>query len=337
MTVRYATKEKSSPTSNLDLAGDADSTVSSQSSIANNIAVDSNSNCGGSQPSDITDLILITGQSNVTGANTAVAAIHDQFGNVLQFNEPDTSHPRVFAWTVVPDTNNVGAGWQVASLAQTWHDKNPGVGGAAHNSFALHFGKSVANQDKCKVVGLIVVAEPGRGISHWDNAAPGWNEVVSQVHDAMAAIGRTSIDGILWHQGESDWIVDGTCYGSETCQNNLPDYYPQKLYSRIADPLISNPIGNEALIDRLRKTEWFAESKPFIAGETARAPVNVHLNKLNTDNDRWTACINSDLESGIETLAKDVDRIHFSADGLREIGRRYAVAYLNMIEKVDSK
>ena len=289
--------------------------------------VASQRHCSGSHPSDISDLILVTGQSNVTGARTEVAATLDQWGKVVRFKEPDNSHQRVFAWTVDPGRGNAGTGWKVASLTQSWHDNNPGVGGIAHNSFPLHFAKKVADQDGCRVVGLIVVSEPGRGISHWDYSAPGWNEVVTQVNEAMSAIGRTSIDGILWHQGESDWIVDGTCYGSLYCQNQQPDYYAQKLYSGIADSSVSNPVGRFALLDRLRDTEWFDEGKPFIAGETAKAPVNALLNKLNMDDDPWTACISSDAESGIETQS---DGIHFSANGLREIGARYADAYLNM-------
>ena len=286
--------------------------------------------CGGDHPNDITDLILVTGQSNVTGANTEVSATLDRWGRVSEFNGPDKPHSRVFAWTVDPHSGNAGAGWKVASLTQSWHDKNPGVGGVAHNNFAFHFAKKVAEKDSCRVVGLIVVSEAGRGISHWDYSAPGWNEVVRQVNDAMSAIGRTSIDGILWHQGESDWIANGTCYKVERCQNNHPDYYAQKLYSRIADPSVPNHIGRFALIDRLRRADWFGSGKPFIAGETAKAPVNSVLNKLNTDNDRWTATINSDAASGIETRSDDIAGIHFSATGLRELGARYAYAYLNL-------
>ncbi len=292
---------------------------------------ETNAHCKGSyNPADITDLVLVTGQSNVTGAQTSVSATTDQWGKVIEFHAPDNSHPRVFVWTVDPASHNAGTGWRVAALNQTWHDSAPGVGGIARNNFGFHFAKQVAERGGCRVVGFVMVSEGGKGISHWDYNAPGWNEVVSQVTEAMSAIGRSSIDGILWHQGESDWIIDGTCYTGDRCRNNQPDYYPQKLYSQIANKSIPNAVGKAALIDRLRAESWFSAGKPFIAGETIQAPVNAHLNKLNTDNDHWTACVNSDMNSGLGIRADDPFRNHYNAAGLRELGARYATEYLKM-------
>jgi hypothetical protein len=287
--------------------------------------------CKGSYtPREITDLVLVTGQSNVTGAETTVSARLDRWGKVLEFLPPDTSHPRVFAWTVDPHHGNAGTGWQIAALNQSWHDSAPGIGGIARNNFAFHFAKQVVQSDDCRVVGLVVVSEGGKGIAHWDEGATGWNEVSVQVNEAISALGRSEIDGILWHQGESDWIQDGTCFNTPRCRNERPDYYAQKLYSGIADPAIPNSVGRDALIDRLRRESWFDNSKPFIAGETIKAPVNVHLNKLNSDGDPWTACVDSDLESGLGIRADDPFRNHYNAAGLRDLGERYATAYLRM-------
>ncbi len=279
----------------------------------------------------ITDLVLVTGQSNVIGPDTEVSAIVDRFDQVLQFLSPDQPHPRVFAWTVDPNRNNAGLGWQVARLTQSWHDSNPGVGGIARNNFGFHFAKQVAKRaGDCRVIGLVMVSEGGRGIAHWDEGATGWNEVERHLNEAMSAIGKTSIDGVLWHQGESDWIADGTCYPNDSCVNNIPDFYAQKLYSKIADPTINNTVGNAALIDRLQRVQWFGRNKPFIAAETLQAPVNVHLNKLNTDDDPWTATVRGDLASGLEPNILDPFNNHYSGEGLRQLGRRYARAYLSM-------
>ena len=284
-------------------------------------------------PIDITDLILVTGQSNVTGAETSVSATLNQWGRVINFHAPDQSHPRAFAWTVDPHNNNAGAGWEMASLNQSWHDSAPGIGGIARNNFAFHFAKQVASRSECSVVGIIMVSEGGRGISHWDYGATGWNEVVKHVTEATSAIGRSTIDGILWHQGESDWITDGTCYTGARCRNNQPDYYAQKLYSRIANNDIPNPIGQLALIDRLRNETWFSEGKPFIAGETLKAPVNIHLNRLNTDHDIWTATVNSDESTGIGIRKNDPSENHYDANGLRKLGALYADEYLRMMDQ----
>lgn len=292
----------------------------------------STSACTGTpSPSDITDIILATGQSNLIGPDTTVAATLDQFGKVVEFQQPDQPHPYVFAWNVDPANNNAGVGWRIASLTQSWHKTNPGVGGIAHNNLAFHFAKQVANRaSTCKVIGLVMMAEGGKGISYWDFGESGWNQVVSQVSNALEALGRTSIDGIIWHQGESDWIVDGTCYPGSACVNNAPDFYAQKLYSRIADPSIDNPYGNSALIDRLRRQSWFGDNKPFIAAETLQAPVNVHLRKLNTDDDYWTGTVRGDAASGLEFNNNDPFGNHYSASGLRILGGRYAIEYLRM-------
>ena len=292
---------------------------------------DDNAGCAGPYTAnDITDLLLVTGQSNVIGAETAVSATLDRWGRVTEFHSPDKPHPRVFAWTVTPQSNNLGLGWQVASLDQTWHDSAPGIGGIARNNFAFHFAKHVVTSEECRVVGFIMVSEGGKGISHWDYNATGWNEVVLHVTQALAAIGRSGLDGILWHQGESDWIVDGTCFNVPSCQNNQPDYYAQKLYSNIADQSIPNPVASNALIDRLRRESWFGAGKPFIAGKTVKAPVNLHLNKLNTDNDQWTACVDSDLQAGLGIREDDLFQNHYNAEGLRALGVLYANEYLQM-------
>ena len=305
-------------------------TAAAASPTNGTVAVDPQ--CAGEfRPEQITDLVLATGQSNLIGADTSVAATLDQFGKVIEFAEPDTPHPRVFAWTVDPFNDNAGLGWAVANLTQSWHDTSPGSGGIARNNLAFHFAKQVAKESSgCRVVGIVMVAEGGTGIAHWDEGATGWNEVVRQVGAALSAIGKTSIDGVLWHQGESDWIVDGSCFPDGFCTNGLADFYPQRLYSRIANPLIPNPVGDQALIDRLRRQSWFGDNRPFIAAETLRAPVNVHLVKLNTDDDFWTATVRGDAASGLEINPNDPFENHYSAEGLRQLGGRYATEYMKM-------
>jgi len=119
----------------------------SSAGVQPGLAKDSDGSCAGSaNPSDITDLILVTGQSNVTGAETRVSATLNRWGKVIEFYAPDEPHPRVFAWTVDPSNSNAGTGWKVAALNQSWHDSAPGVGGIARNNFAFHFAKQVADR-----------------------------------------------------------------------------------------------------------------------------------------------------------------------------------------------
>ncbi len=247
--------------------------------------------------SDITDLILITGQSNTLGANTTA--------NESQ----DSPHERVFAFT--------SNGWEVAGLHQQWDQgSHPGDGRLSsfpdkvHNNFALHFGTRLAERDSQRVIGFILVSEPGEGIQHWDNGNAGMNRVKSKVVQAINEISHKSrVDGILWHQGESDWQLEGTS-DPDVSQPAPKNYYPQKL---------------TRLIQNLRSEPWARTDTPFICGETISAQgVNTHLMALNSDNDANTACV-----EGFGLPSRN-DGAHMNADGLRTIGKRYADRYFEM-------
>lgn len=228
---------------------------------------------------DITDLILITGQSNALGSGTA-------YDSSL-----DSSNKRVFAFTE--------DGWQVADLHQVWDlgwfpRTNPGS--EPSNNFSLHFGKQLAMRDQSRVVGFILVTAPGQSISHWQSDGAFFNEIRDKVSNAINQLpSKSSLDGILWHQGESDGRDDAS--------------YSDALYQLIAD---------------FRSESWYEYGRPFVCGETADSPVNRQLEKLNRDNDPWTACIAAE---DLPTLA---DGAHFSAKALRIMGDRYADKYLEM-------
>lgn len=243
----------------------------------------SNSTSNGSyQAADITDLVLLTGQSNALGANTDYDAGLDA---------PDK---QVFAFT-----NN---GWREANLNQIWdrgwHPRNnPNTDPS--NNLLLHFGKRLVARDGNRVVGFILVSEPGAAIANWDYNSDFYRAIDARVLDAINQLPHKSqLDGILWHQGETD--------------ANDTDYYTQKLNGVIAN---------------FRSENWFSNGKPFICGEIAkRGGVNNRLNRLNTDNDAYTACVSA---SGVSTRE---DGSHFDAEGLRELGKRYADRFYSMTD-----
>lgn len=228
--------------------------------------------------SDITDLILVTGQSNTLGAGTAYDALLD------------ASNDRVFAFT--------DRGWQVADLKQIWdHEWHP----LNHpetdpsNNFSLHFGKSVATADSSRVVGFILASSPGSKIEAWNKGSSFYNTVQNKVVDALNRLPhKSAIDGILWHQGESDG-------------QDIPSY----------------TVSLNELIFNLRSEQWVQNQAPFICGETKIASVNRRLNGLNEDDDPSTACVEAfDLSTR--------DGTHFDAPALRILGARYADAWLNI-------
>ncbi len=248
---------------------------------------------------DITDMLLITGQSNVQGSQT----IYDP--------GLDTVDPRVFAFT----SNGI---WEVADLHQAWdvNDWHPGNGALTdssrqpYNHFAFHAARTIVQQDPSRVVGIVVASAPGEGIQHWDTCSPFFDVVSSKAQTALAGqTGKNYFDGILWHQGETDWQTSGTSdVDASAAEKSYEEYYPEKLTQ---------------LIQNLRDQTWFGDNRAFICGETSQAPVNARLNELNTDQSDWTACVaGSDLSTR--------DGTHFDAPGLRELGKRYGEAYLQM-------
>ncbi len=231
-------------------------------------------------PADITDLILVTGQSNALGLQTAFDATLDN------------PHKRVFAFT--------NEGWKPADLHQVWDRGwyprgNPGE--TPSNNFVFHMAKEVTRRHDHRVVGFILASAPGESIAHWDQHGDFFKHIDSKVLDAINQIPHKSrLDGILWHQGESD---EGD------------HQYHVKL---------------NGLINSFRQQNWFSAEQPFICGETAVFEVvNAQLMALNSDGDSATGCVNSD------NLSTHTDGYHFDAAGLRELGRRYATKYLTMI------
>ena len=137
---------------------------------------------------DMTDLVLVTGQSNALGAGTSF----DEF--------LDAPNNHVMAFT---DT-----GWEIANLNQIW-DLNwfprtdPGT--PPSNNFGFHFAKRAADQAPGRVVGFILLTAPGEPISHWDRDSQFFNQTRDKVSRAINELpNKSKLDAILWHQGESD-------------------------------------------------------------------------------------------------------------------------------------
>ena len=256
------------------------------------------------QAGDITDLILVTGQSNVRGSNTDF--------------DPTLDAPNKQALVF-----NSSGQWGVSDLHNAW-DGNwaPGNGSLQdnkrqpHNNFVFHFGKVVAERDSSRVIGYVVLSAPGKGIAHWDRDKEFFYEVRDLALSALNAQGvKSEFDAVLWHQGETDWQSHGTSdpqiFGE---QRNYPNYYREKLASLIAD---------------FRGQSWVNDNAYFICGETAIAPINEVLMELNHDGDSRTGCVSAD---GLTTIDADPVPVHFDANGLRELGKRYAELYLRLTE-----
>lgn len=258
---------------------------------------------------DINHVVVVTGQSNVEASGTA----YDPF-----LDQPD---PRVFAFT--------DEGWRVADLHQVW-DENAHPGNHAltdptkspNNNFVFHYGKSMAQVDADAVVGFIVLAAPGEGIAHWDYESGFYWKMRNKINGALAQLpNKERIDVMLWHQGESDAQYEGTSDPDATGFTDENSYEFINYYSIKLRNVIAN----------FRSETWGRSNLPFICGETRVGfRVNRRLNELNEDDDPNTYCVHS---TDLPFLASDPSGAHFSAAGLRELGRRYMQAYLDMVNR----
>ena len=133
----------------------------------------------GIQSSDITDILVLTGQANAAAPQT-------DFDPGI-----DTGHDRVFAF-------NQDGQWRVAELNQYWDVSLPSnfssveEGREPYNNLAFQLGKSLAEQSD-RVVGIIMITAVGEGISHWDFNSSFYRSVRSKVTAALAQLPQLSL------------------------------------------------------------------------------------------------------------------------------------------------
>ena len=256
---------------------------------------------------DINHVVVVTGQSNVEAPETSFDAVLDQ------------PHPRVLAFT--------DEGWQMADLHQVWDEHaHPGNHSltdptrSPNNNFVFHFGKSLAQLDPDAVPAFIVLAAPGKGIAHWDYDSDFYQKMRNKITDALSQIPhRDTIDVMLWHQGESDWLFEGTSDPDLTEYTDITTYEYKNYYRLKLDKVIAN----------FRSEPWASFDLPFICGQVRIAEgVNRWLMALNDNNDPNSACVPS---TDLPYRLTDPTGNHFSAAGLRELGRRYMQQYLEII------
>ena len=258
------------------------------------------------QPSDITDIVVLTGQSNASGVQT-------DFDAAL-----DAGNEKLFAF-------NEDGQWQVADLHQYWDGNLPSnfasaaQGREPFNNAVFQVGKSLTEQTD-RVVGIILVTAPGEGISHWDYNSEFYRKIRNKVASALAALPqKNTVDAMIWMQGETDWLAEGTAdpgaTGFASTESDFyRNYYPNKL-----NQLISN----------LRIEAWYGFDAQFICAETKRSALNPHLMALNNDGDDRTSCAQA---SDLPTRDSDPFGNHYSAAGLRALGDRIAALYLSAVD-----
>lgn len=225
-------------------------------------------------------LYLLIGQSNMAGRGEVDG-------------ESKKENPQI--WML--DSNNR---WVVAT--DPVHFDKPSIVGVGP---AINFAKEMVGDSKRVKIGLIPCALGGSPIKVW---GPG-EVYLKTFHPYDDAIARTKLamqkgvlNGILWHQGESD---------NDSVHALI---YMSKL---------------KVLIERLRK-ELNQPALPFVAGEIG------YFNKDNFINpviDQLPHHVANTAVVSAKGLTDKGDQLHFNTESARELGKRYADAMKALVNR----
>jgi hypothetical protein len=165
------------------------------------------------------------------------------------------------------------------------------------------FGRVVADAHPDATIGLIPAAFGGTTLDQWRPDGELYTNAVMRTREAMKS---GTLAGILWHQGEGD------------SEGDLPHAYTDKF---------------KAMIDRFRQ-DLGAPDVPVIVGELGRfRTLNSDMNTVLSEVPRHVrrcAFVSS------EGLTDKGDGVHFDSRSLRELGRRYAAAWMALAESTPS-
>ena len=169
----------------------------------------------------------------------------------------------------------------------------------------LQFAKTLIAQDPDITVGLIPLAVGGTEIAYWFEPYQGYYDWAWSVRKAKR---DGTLSGILWHQGEGIRAIQSTPMLTVEF-DELIDMIRRDLQ----DPFMPFIVGG------LTSTEAHVVDKLHL-----RDVINAALKKVGTDFYR-TGYVRSQDVPFVET-----DQEHFSSDGQRIMGERYAIEYLRL-------
>jgi len=220
---------------------------------------------------------LLTGQSNMAGRATPVNT-----------TMPDNAKAWYWGASVFDKMTSI-----VTNAWRWFQAPNPAV---EQDTLGIYFAKKLAETYPNVNINIIHVAAGGLDVDYWHNNGLYYQSCKTTVEEALAVLGADHIDGILWHQGESD---DAT----------LPATYKSKLDSVISD---------------FQSESWFSSRGPFVVGELAplQGAQNVSLALYGTDFSQPSMFVDCD------PLAVLPDNLHFDHDGLVTLGENYADAVI---------
>ncbi len=171
----------------------------------------------------------------------------------------------------------------------------------------FQFAKKMIEENPEISIGLIPLAVGGKELNYWNILGTPYRDVIFFANEANKS---GVLKGILWHQGEGD----------------------------TGDPWNANTYGRKLinLVDHIRK-DLHNAYLPFVVGglTQARHPEIKDLLDLRTEvNDQLKFVGHSFFQTGYVSSEKvpymDSDPVHFTSEGQRTMGERYATEYLRI-------
>jgi hypothetical protein len=196
--------------------------------------------------------------------------------------------------------------WMPATDPVHFDKPSAGVGPGRAFALALH------EHDPSESIGLVPAAVGGSPISSWE---PGALDAATKTHPYDDAIARARVAmragtfrAILWHQGEAD----------ATPERSVA--YAGRL---------------RALITRFR-TELGDPNLPFVIGELGQFPRSgwsAARERVDSVHRAVAASMPGVAYVSSDGLTHRGDSLHFDSASARELGRRYAAAYLTLTRR----
>ncbi|MGC6459153.1 MAG: sialate O-acetylesterase [Akkermansiaceae bacterium] len=215
-------------------------------------------------------IYLLIGQSNMAGRAPVDETKADPIEGVLLLNAKNE-------WEVAKNPLNR---YSTIRKGLGMQKLNPGYS----------FAKAMKKNHPKATLGLVVNAKGGSSIEQWATDKKFYKDIITR---AKVAQKTGTLEGILWHQGESN--------------SSRAEIYPSQL---------------KALVENLRK-DLETPKLPFVAGEIKEGEkINAEIAKL-PDHVPYTAVASS---KGLKTM----DRWHFDAPSMIALGERYAEEILKL-------